>query len=194
MPRICKPYLHRTDTVLIRLYYVSKLTMCKYIPGKLHRCSRCLVIQRRCWTPLYNEAGRTGEDAWRVDWSIQSTEWCEADKAGAGGAIIQSDIQRSSRWSPPRFPPLEDEWLTGGGGGGALDNQISTQRPSYKPLVHASITLSLQIKRKCASWIQFNSQCCILNYIIKLSVNQVHLASQQPVLHLGSNLTIKIGS
>ena len=29
MPWICKPYLHRTDTVLIRLH-VSKLTMCKY--------------------------------------------------------------------------------------------------------------------------------------------------------------------
>ena len=36
--------------------------------------------------------------------------------------------------------------------------------------------------------------CCILNYIIKLSVHQVHLTSQQPVLHLESNLTIKIGS
>ena len=62
---------------------------------------------------------------------------------------------------------------------GALDNQISTQRPSQKPLIHASIALSLQFNRECASYVQFsqdwifNNQCCIVVNPIYLPIDNL---------------------
>ena len=110
---------------------------------------------------------------------------------GGGGALYtQSDIYwscYSSTYSPPQPSSSRkmSEWQEEGR---ALDNQISAQRPSQKPLIHASIALSLQFNCECASCAQFsqdwifNNRCCIIVNPIYLQSTHSKSSSASPYL------------
>ena len=114
MPRICKPYRHKTDAVLIRSYVLVNKQRVNIYLGKYTGVLDVLLFNADGGRhDIMKQAGLGGSIESGLVHSVHRMmcSW----QGGGGRAIIQSDIHRSSQWSPPRFPPLEDEWLTGGG-------------------------------------------------------------------------------